>query len=273
VSDDATAPGVPDPTTDSSDPTTGSTASSDSSRSPWATAVADAAPVLEFDDVYAAYSQFRALFGVSFSVGRGQAVALIGPNGVGKTTVARVASGLVTPTAGRVRVSGMDLTGSDAFVYARSGIAHAPEGRSIFGSLSVEENLVLPFRRQFGRTGQADALQRAYDLFPRLGERRHQEAGSLSGGEQRMLTLARVLVLEPKLLIADELSLGLAPIVTNEVYDVLRRILANGTALLVIEQQVDHALALADHVIVLERGRIKSSGAPDQIDAVSESFR
>jgi branched-chain amino acid transport system ATP-binding protein len=232
-----------------------------------------ATPVLEFEDVHASYSQFRALFGISFSVGRGQAVALIGPNGVGKTTVARVASGLVAPTAGRVVVSGMDLTGAEAFVFARAGIAHAPEGRSIFATLSVEENLALPFRHQFGRTALAHALDQAYSLFPRLGERRRQEAGSLSGGEQRMLTLARVLVLEPKLLIADELSLGLAPIVTNEVYDVLRRILANGTALLVIEQQVDHALALADHVVVLERGRIVSSGSPDQIDAAAESFR
>jgi branched-chain amino acid transport system ATP-binding protein len=239
-----------------------------------ATAAADpGAPVLEFDDVYAGYNQFRALFGITFTVVRGQAVALIGPNGVGKTTLARVASGLVAPSAGRVRVAGRDLTGEEAHVYAEAGIAHAPEGRSVFGTLTVEENLVLPFRRQFGRSGQGAAVDKAYELFPRLGERRRQEAGSLSGGEQRMLTLARVLVLEPHLLIADELSLGLAPIITNEVYEVLRRILANGTALLVIEQQVDHALSLADHVIVLERGQIVSSGPPDQVDAVAESFR
>ncbi len=231
------------------------------------------APVLELDDVYAGYNQFRALFGISLTIGAAQAVAVIGPNGVGKTTLARVASGLVAPSAGRVRVGGDDLTGREAHEFARAGIAHAPEGRSVFGTLSVEENLVLPFRRQFGRAGQGPALDKAYELFPRLGERRRQEAGSLSGGEQRMLTLARVLVLEPELLIADELSLGLAPIVTNEVYDVLRRILAAGTALLVIEQQVEHALALADHVIVLERGQITSSGSPDQIDATAESFR
>jgi branched-chain amino acid transport system ATP-binding protein len=228
---------------------------------------------LAFEDVYAGYEQFRALFGISFSVAPGQAVALIGPNGVGKTTLARVASGLVRPSAGRVIVDGRDLTGKAAHTYAEAGIAHAPEGRSVFATLSVEENLLLPFRRQFGRAGQAGALAKAYELFPRLGERRRQQAGSLSGGEQRMLTLARVLVLEPRLLVADELSLGLAPIITNEVYDVLRRILATGTALLVIEQQVDHALALADHVIVLERGQIVSSGPPDQVDAVAESFR
>jgi len=230
-------------------------------------------PVLEFDDVYAGYNQFRALFGVSFTIAPAQAVALIGPNGVGKTTLARVASGLVEPSAGRVLVDGSDLTGREAHEFAQAGIAHAPEGRSVFGTLTVEENLLLPFRRQFGRAGQGPALERAYELFPRLGERRGQEAGSLSGGEQRMLTLARVLVLEPALLIADELSLGLAPIVTNEVYEVLQRILANGTALLVIEQQVDHALSVADHVIVLERGEVISSGPPDQVDAVAESFR
>jgi branched-chain amino acid transport system ATP-binding protein len=229
--------------------------------------------ILELDDVYASYNQFRALFGVSFTVQPGQAVALIGPNGVGKTTVARVASGLVAPQSGRVLVHGRDLTGHDASEFARYGIAHAPEGRSVFATLTVEENLALGFRRTFGRSGVAGALEHAYDLFPRLGERRSQGAGTLSGGEQRMLTLARVLVLEPRLLIADELSLGLAPIVTNEVYTVLRRILANGTALLVIEQQVDHALALADFVIVLERGRVVSSGSPDTVDAVAESFR
>jgi branched-chain amino acid transport system ATP-binding protein len=232
-----------------------------------------AGPVLEFVHVSAGYNQFRALFDVSFTVGAGQAVALIGPNGVGKTTVARVASGLIEPSSGQVLVAGRDLAGRPAQDFAIAGIAHAPEGRSVFATLSVEENLVLPFRRQFGRAGQADALAQAYDLFPRLGERRRQDAGSLSGGEQRMLTLARALVLAPALLIADELSLGLAPIITNEVYDVLRRILAAGTSLLVIEQQVDHALALADHVIVLERGEIASSGSPDQVDAVTESFR
>jgi branched-chain amino acid transport system ATP-binding protein len=233
----------------------------------------DGTPVLELDDVYASYGQFRALFGVSFAVEPGEAVALIGPNGVGKTTVARVASGLVAPQSGRVLVGGRDMTGHEAHEFAKAGIAHAPEGRSVFGTLTVEENLALAFRQQFGRAGQGGAIDRAYELFPRLGERRRQEAGSLSGGEQRMLTLARVLVLEPLLLVADELSLGLAPIITNEVYDVLRRILATGTSLLVIEQQVDHALSLANHVVVLERGRVVSSGPPEQVDAVTESFR
>jgi branched-chain amino acid transport system ATP-binding protein len=219
-------------------------------------------PVLELDDVHAGYQQFHALFGVTLHVSPGEAVALIGPNGVGKTTVARVATGLVAPTAGHVRIDGADLTGRPAQVFARSGIAHAPEGRSVFATLTVEENLLLPFTRQFGRSGQAAALDRAIDLFPALARRRKQSAGSLSGGEQRMLTLARSLVLEPRLLVADELSLGLAPIITNEVYETLERILGSGTALLVIEQQIDHALALADRVVVLHRGIVTFDGAP-----------
>lgn len=223
-------------------------------------------PVLELRGVRASYRQFQALFGVSVTVHRGEAVALVGPNGAGKTTLARVATGLVAPTEGSVHVDGVDLTGAPAHCFATAGIAHAPEGRSVFASLSVEENLALPFRRQFGRAGTAGALTRAYDLFPKLGERRSQLAGSLSGGEQRMLTLARALVLEPLVLIADELSLGLAPIITNEVYLVLERILEQGTALLVVEQHIDHALGIAHQLVALERGEVTYSGPPDDIE-------
>jgi branched-chain amino acid transport system ATP-binding protein len=233
---------------------------------------ADRAAVLELDAVHAGYNQFHALFGVSFRVEPGQAVALVGPNGVGKTTVARVASGLVTPTAGRVLVGGHDVTGRPAHHFARLGIAHAPEGRSVFATLTVEENLTLPFRSRFGRAGVAPALDRVYDVFPRLDERRRQIAGTLSGGEQRMVTLARVLLLEPRLLIADELSLGLAPRVTHDVYGVLGRILGEGTALLVVEQQLDQALALADRVVVLDRGKVTFIGAPGDAGAPTSSF-
>lgn len=224
-----------------------------------------AAPVLELCDVRASYRQFQALFGISLTVYRGEAVALIGPNGAGKTTVARVATGLVRPTAGTVRVGGRDLTGSAAQHFATAGIAHAPEGRSVFASLSVEENLLLPFRRKFGRSGSAAALDRSFELFPKLGERRRQAAGSMSGGEQRMLTLARAMVLEPLVLVADELSLGLAPIVTSEVYRILERILATGTALLVVEQHVDHALGIAHRAVTLERGEVTYDGPPDEM--------
>lgn len=228
--------------------------------------------VLALDGVDAAYEQFRALFGVSLEVRPGQAVALVGPNGAGKTTVARVATGLVCPTAGTVLIDGVNMSGRPAQDFARAGIAHAPEGRSIFSTLTVEENLTLPFRAQFGRGGVAAALDRAYAMFPKLGERRGQIGGSLSGGEQRMLTLARVLVMEPRLLVADELSLGLAPIITTEVYRVLERILASGTSLLIVEQHLDHALALADVVVSLERGRVVYCGGPDGIDGSASFF-
>jgi branched-chain amino acid transport system ATP-binding protein len=232
----------------------------------------DRAVVLRLDDVHAGYGPFHALFGVSLDIHTAEALALIGPNGAGKTTVARVASGLLAPSEGRIEVNGKDFSHRPAQAFAAAGIAHAPEGRSVFGSLNVEENLTLPFRRQFGRAGLRPALDRAYELFPMLGQRRRQNAGSLSGGEQRMLTLARVLVLEPKLLIADELSLGLAPIVTTEIYRVLERILQAGTALLVVEQHIDHALALAEQTVVLERGKVVIAGHPSREEILASVF-
>ena len=216
--------------------------------------------ILELDDVSAAYGPFNALFGVSLAVQPGEAVALLGPNGVGKTTVARVASGLVAPTAGKVLLDGADLTRAPAYRYALAGIAHAPEGRSVFATLTVEENLRLSFRRSMGRSGVADALGRAYEQFPALARRKGQQAATLSGGEQRMLSLARVLVEAPKLLVADELSLGLAPIVVDEIYRELARLRSEGTALLIVEQQVAHALDLCDRVALLDRGTVTWEG-------------
>lgn len=231
------------------------------------------APILELRDVEAGYGPFRALFGVSLSVGPGEAVALVGANGAGKTTLARVASGLVAPSAGTVLVDGAE-TGADgpsAWRFVRAGVAHAPEGRSVFASLTVEENLALSFQRAFGRAGLAGALDRAYELFPRLGERRGQVAGTLSGGEQRMLSLARVLVETPRLLIADELSLGLAPMIVDQVFETLGRISDAGTALLIVEQQVGHALELCDRAAVLEHGLITWQGPSKEAGAVLES--
>jgi branched-chain amino acid transport system ATP-binding protein len=220
--------------------------------------------VLELREVSAAYGAFRALFGVSLTVEAGEAVALVGSNGSGKTTTARVASGLVAPTSGAVHVDGVDVTGRRTYELARAGVAHAPEGRSVFATLSAEENLVLSIRRRRGRRGVAAGLESAYGLFPRLAERRNQAAGSLSGGEQRMLSMARVLVDAPKVLIADELSLGLAPRIVAEVYDALRRLKDAGTALLVIEQHVAHALDLCDDVVLLDHGLLAWSGTPSE---------
>ena len=219
--------------------------------------------MLEFHDVEASYGPFRALFGVSLTVTRGEALALLGSNGVGKTTVARVASGLIAPTGGTVVVGGVDMTGRATHDFARAGVAHAPEGRSVFASFTVEENLTLSFRHSLGRRGIADGLRHAFELFPRLGERRRQLAGTLSGGEQRMLSLARVLVESPALLIADELSLGLAPVIIDEVYATLATIRANGTSLLIVEQHVGPALALCDRVVLLDHGTVTWEGDAD----------
>jgi len=224
------------------------------------------APVLELRGVSAAYGPYEALFDVSLQVRTGRALALIGANGAGKSTVARVVSGLVPTTRGSVRFDGRDITGRPAYEIARLGLSHLTEGRSVFASLSVEENLTLAFRRPLGRHGVPDALERAYGAFPRLGERRNQSAGTLSGGEQRMLALARVLVLRQKLLVVDELSFGLAPVVVDEVYGALGQVLASGTSLLLIEQHVDRALVLADDVAVLSKGRVVYEGEPSGVD-------
>ncbi len=216
--------------------------------------------VLELREVHAGYGAFKALFGISLAVAPGEAVALLGPNGVGKTTVARVATGLIAPTRGSVHVDGRDMTGAHVHRYNRSGVVHAPEGRSVFATLTVEENLSLSFRVSRGRRGVAAGLEQAFTLFPALGTRRRQLAGTLSGGEQRMLSMARVLVEEPKLLVADELSLGLAPKVVDDVYASLERLRAGGTAVLIVEQQVGHALALCDRVLLLHPGSVSWAG-------------
>ena len=227
-------------------------------------------PLLQLVNIDVAYGPFRAIFGVSLTLLPGRVLALLGSNGSGKTTIARVCSGLLTPTAGAILFDGVDITAQRPYKYARLGIVHAPEGRSVFASLTVQENLELTFRRSRGRAGVAPALDEAYSLFPRLGERRRQMAGTLSGGEQRMLSLSRVLVEKPRLLIADELSLGLAPIVVDEVYRTLERIRNAGTTLMLVEQHVHHALEIADDAIVLTKGEIVISGPVAELGDLQE---
>ncbi len=221
--------------------------------------------LLELDHVSAAYGKFRAVFDVSFSVPEGHAVALLGPNGAGKSTIARVCTGLIPVSSGAVRFDGKDITELSTWQLSRLGIAHAPEGRSVFGTLTVEENLTLPFRRLLGKAGVAAAIARAYSAFPRLGERRKQIAGTLSGGEQRMLSLAKVLAAPPRLLVVDELSLGLAPIVVDEVFATLARIREAGTSLLIVEQHVGKALSLADRAVLLTKGSVTYEGRVDEL--------
>lgn len=223
--------------------------------------------VLELVDVHAGYGPFRALFGIDLTVDAGEAVAVVGPNGVGKTTLARVASGLVTATSGRVLVEGVDLTGAATRHFARAGVAHAPEGRSTFATLTVAENLELSIRRIRGGSGVRAGLAEAFELFPALADRRRQLAGTLSGGQQRMLAMARVLVDPPKLLIADELSLGLAPMIVEQVYSTLAQVQATGSAVLVVEQHVSHALDLCDRVVLLDHGTVAWSGPADEAHA------
>jgi branched-chain amino acid transport system ATP-binding protein len=228
-------------------------------------------PLLEVTDVCASYSTYRALFSVSFSVKENGIVALLGSNGAGKSTVARVVSGLVVPTEGSVTFDGEDISHVPAHRIARMGLVHVPEGRGVFSSLSVEENLVVSFRQASkSKSDVKTALGRAYDAFPVLGERRRQVAGTLSGGQQRMLTLARALANPPRLLVVDELSLGLAPVIVDAVYDGLVRIREAGTALLVVEQQIDRALSIADEAVLLVKGSVAwhgdASGAAAAMD-------
>jgi branched-chain amino acid transport system ATP-binding protein len=228
--------------------------------------------VLLLQHVSAGYGPYRALFDVSFSVPPGGIVALVGSNGAGKSTVARVVSGLVTASSGSVALCGHDVTGSPAYKIARLGMAHVVEGRGVFSSLTVEENLTLAFRQRAGRRLLASNLDRAYTAFPILGERRRQMAGTLSGGQQRLLSLAKVLVVPPQVLIADELSLGLAPVVVDTVYEGLAEINRNGTALMVVEQQVSRVLELASKAIVLDRGSVAYDGDPAGAGAAVEAL-
>ena len=220
----------------------------------------DGSPALAVEHVSAAYGPYRALFDVTFSVPAGGVTALLGSNGAGKSTVARVVTGLLPSSAGTIRLDGTDVTGLPAYKVARAGSAHVPEGRGVFADLTVEENLKIAFHQRLGRKEVPAALERAYEAFPILGSRRKQQGGTLSGGEQRILSLAKVLVAPPRLLVADEISLGLAPLVTDVVYDGLRRINETGTALLIVEQQVDRVLEIAHSAVVLEHGSVAFRG-------------
>jgi branched-chain amino acid transport system ATP-binding protein len=228
---------------------------------------------LELVDVVAGYGPYRALAGVSLSVPDGEVVALIGPNGAGKSTVARVCAGLVVPTRGRLIVGGQDLTGAPPWRIARAQVASVPEGRGVFARLSVAENLELSFGQWLGKDAVPEALERTYERFPMLAQVRRQRAGTLSGGQQRLLSLAKVLGDAPRIVVADELSLGLSPAALDDIYEQLHALHGAGTALLVIEQQTDRVLALADRAVVLDRGVVAFDGPPaDASSAVGEVF-
>jgi branched-chain amino acid transport system ATP-binding protein len=223
--------------------------------------------MLVVEDLHAGYGLAEVLSGASLHVKAGDVVALIGANGAGKTTTMRAVSGMLQPSRGRVLLDGQPVQGLAASRIARLGLAHAPEGRRVFGPLSTEDNLLLGAYRRlprfFGFRARAAAeLERVYQLFPRLKERRRQQAGTLSGGEQQMLAIGRALMAQPKVMLLDEPSMGLAPVIVQEVFRTLRRLKAEGMTMLLVEQFAKQALEVADYAYVMERGRIAVEGTP-----------
>lgn len=224
--------------------------------------------MFELSSVVAGYDDSVVLRGIDLKVPAGSVVALLGPNGAGKTTTLRVASGLLAPIGGRIDLEGEDLAGRTPDAFARAGICHIPEGRAIFRTMSVEENLLLQ-----ARTGDPEAaIEKAVDAFPRLGERLRQQAGTMSGGEQQMLAMARAYLSNPSYVFLDEVSMGLAPKIVDEIFGFLRNLADSGTALLLVEQYVTRALEIADFVFILNQGEITFAGEPDELDE-DEVFR
>jgi branched-chain amino acid transport system ATP-binding protein len=216
---------------------------------------------LEVEDVQSFYGDFQALHGVSLRLNKGEVLALIGANGAGKSTLLRTICGLVTARSGAVRWNGEDITRLPASAIVGRGISMVPEGRRLFPSLSVEENLVIG--GQVARPGPW-SLKAVYDLFPVLAERRHTPSTSLSGGQQQMVAIGRALMSNPELILLDELSLGLAPIIVKDIYAQLPRITGNGMSAILVEQDVTRALAAAGQFICLQEGRVSLAGAPSR---------
>ena len=216
--------------------------------------------LLSVQDLDVKYGSVQALFRMSIDVPQGSVVAVLGANGAGKSTFARAVSGLVPSFGGKIRFDGRDITKAKPHEIRRSGLVHIPEGRGIFPGLSVQENLRMAVRRVGTPEQRRNAIDHAYELFPRLAERRGQRAGTLSGGEQQMLALARALAVPPKLIIADEMSLGLAPLVVDMVFENIQRAAETGVTIVLIEQFIHRALALADQCVILTRGNVAWSG-------------
>lgn len=229
--------------------------------------------MLKIQDIHVYYGAIHAVKGVSFEVNEGEIVALIGANGAGKSTILKTVSGLMHPRTGSVTFMGRDITHTDAYKLVRQGLAHVPEGRRIFLQMSVQENL------EMGAFTQKDVskedLERIFELFPRLKERRRQVAGTLSGGEQQMLAMSRALMSKPKLMMLDEPSMGLAPILVDQIFSIIKELHAAGTTILLVEQNASKALKIADRAYVLETGAITLSGtgaALSESDEVRKAY-
>ena len=225
--------------------------------------------MLTIENLQAGYGKVQVLHGISIQVPKGKIVTLIGSNGAGKTTTMRAVSGMIKPTAGKITLAGQDITGLDSHQIAKRGLAHSPEGRRVFPTLSVLDNIRLgAFARYTHARPLGDIesdLQHAFELFPSLKERTHQMAGTLSGGEQQMLAMARAMMLNPDVILLDEPSMGLAPILVEEVFNIISRLKSQGVTMLLVEQFAAAALKVADYGYVLENGRISVHGPADQL--------
>ena len=225
--------------------------------------------MLTISNLHASYGKVEVLHGISMDVPKGKVVTLIGSNGAGKTTTMRAISGMIKPRGGEVTLGGKNITGLDSHRIARCGLAHSPEGRRVFATMSVTDNLLLGAFPRFTRARPkgdiAHDLERALELFPRLKERQAQLAGTLSGGEQQMLAMARAVMLDPEVILLDEPSMGLAPILVEEVFRIISRLKDQGVTMLLVEQFAAAALNVADYGYVLENGRISVHGPADKL--------
>lgn len=216
--------------------------------------------MLEVKDLQVYYGVIQALKGISFHVNQGEVIALIGANGAGKTTTLQTLTGILSPKSGSIVFEGKDLTRTPAHKIVEMGMAHVPEGRRVFADMSVYENLLLGAYTRKDKAEIAESLTSVYKRFPRLEERKGQRAGTLSGGEQQMLAMGRALMSKPKIILMDEPSMGLSPILVEEIFHIIREISAGGTTVLLVEQNAKKALSIADRAYVLETGNIVLSG-------------
>lgn len=231
--------------------------------------------MLEIRELQVFYGVIQAIRGVSFHVDEGEVVALIGANGAGKTTILHTITGLIAPKGGTIWFEGKNITKVPGHKIVSMGMAHVPEGRRVFSELTVLQNLKLGAYTRKDKSEIAQTLESVYERFPRLKERKNQLAGTLSGGEQQMLAMGRALMSHPKILLMDEPSMGLSPIFVNEIFDIIRKVSASGTTVLLVEQNAKKALTIADRAYVLETGKIVREGAADALlkdDSIKKAY-